>query len=322
MQGFWNGASQPGGRILYGTIGEENPNHPGLYKFASTDGYVISTAHLLTPDADIQGGGEVTKPRPGSPCVAVFTTDGAECFIIGMHRPPRAEDEDSAPEVGNPDENQSSGDKVYKTAGGASLILKRGGAVVVEGGAGTGVTLNPVNNKFTVRGSNGSVVADGYRVRMGRKEPGSSAPETTTDEEFRHQVGPGFDRVRVRHGSVGGGARREITVSSVKVISSQETETKKARERYFSDGSWVAEGPEFRWGGKGASEPSVLGNQLVAVIKEISSIIKGLKVNTAWGPSTPPLPDTILKLSQLEQEVSGKILSTYLFLTKDPVEPG
>jgi hypothetical protein len=145
-----------------------------------------------------------------------MTSDGAQCFIVGFARVPSFdEDKDEPPEVGNPDDNNSAGDKVYKTSGGAKLILKRGGAVMIEGGAGTGVILNPLNNTMTLRATNFAQIADGYQARRGRKEIGKTAPATLHEEKFLHQVGPVYDRIVVRHGSGDGEDRRQITIESV-----------------------------------------------------------------------------------------------------------
>ncbi len=317
--GFWKGSGLPSGQIHFGRLGEENPKHPGVYRFSSSTGLVVNDAHILSADTDIDGNGENTKPRAGSMCVAVMTTDGAQCFVIGFHNPPKFDDNsDTPPDVGNPDDNNSSGDKVYKTAGGASLILKRGGAIVIEGGPGTGVILNPLNNSMTLRTANFGQIADGYKAARGRKEVGKTNPSTVHSEEFLHQVGPKFDRLRISHGDLPDGARRQLELASVTAVSSSETAIIKTRETYADDGSWVGEGPKYQWGGADANENAVLGKQLVEAIGTLIDIVKDLKVNTAWGPSTPPLPDTQAKLSQLKSELADKILSTFLFLSKKP----
>lgn len=315
---FWEGFGLPKGQILYGRLGEENANHPGVYRFTSSEGIVVNDAHILTPDADNTGAGENTKPRAGSYCVAIMTTDGAQCFVIGFHNPPHFDDEtDDIPSVGNPEENDSSGDKVYRTAGGAVMILKRGGSVIIEGGSGTGVILNPLNNTMTMRGSNFTHIADGYQATRGRQEIGKTNPSTIHREEFLHQVGPTFDRFRIQHGNLKSDGRRQLELAAVKVVASRETSTIKTRETYQNDGSWIGEGPKYQWGGAGAKEPMVLGLQLVEVLNRLINIVKNLKVNTAWGPSTTPLPPTPIDLDALKNELTGKILSTFLFLTKD-----
>lgn len=316
---FWGGKGQPLSRILFGRIGDENPNHPGVYRFSSSEGFVVNDAHILSPDADTEGGGEATKPRAGSYCVAAMTSDGAQCFIIGFARMATFdEDRDDAPQVGNPEDNNSAGDKVYQTSGGARLILKRGGAVMIEGGAGTGVILNPLNNAMTLRATNFSQIADGYQARRGRKEIGKTKPETIHQETFLHQVGPTYDRIVVQHGELGGDARRQITIEAVTTVRSSETATLRTRETYKSDGSWIGEGPKYQFGGPNANQQGVLGNELVTAISKLIDIIAALKVNTAWGPSTPPLPNTQTDLAQLKAELEDKILSTFLFLAKNP----
>jgi hypothetical protein len=248
-----------------------------------------------------------------------MTTNGAQCFIIGFSRSPVVDEQsDDPPSVGVPEDSDTSGDKVYKTAGGATLLLKRGGAVIVEGGSGTGVVLNPLNNHMSLRSSNFRQNADGYLSRRGRLSPGSTDNETTHEEAFLHQVGPTYDRLRIRHGTIDGDARRQLELATVKIVSSQEVATIKTRETYNSDGSWIGEGPKYQWGGDGADEPAVLGNALVTAISKLIDIITQLKVGTAWGPSTPPIPPTPTDLAQLKAELSDKILSTFAFFSKKP----
>jgi len=316
---FWKGGGQPSGRILFGVVGEQNPNRPGIYRFSSTCGIVVNDAHVLSPDADNSGGGEHTQPRAGSTCVAVMTSNGAQCFIIGFSRSPTVDDEsDEAPSVGTPADSDTAGDKVYKTAGGATLLLKRGGAVVMEGGPGSSILLNPLNNQMSLRSSNLRQNADGYLAKRGRQKIGSTDPETVHEEAFLHQVGPAYDRIRIRHGNLDANARRTLELASVKIVSSKEVAEIKTRETYFSDGSWVGEGPKYQWGGAGADEPAVLGLQLVEAFSTLIDIIKELKVGTAWGPSTPPLPPTPIQLEQLKSQLSDKILSTFAFFSKTP----
>lgn len=320
--GFWHGANLPRGEIHYGRIGEENPKHPGTYRFSSSTGLVVNDAHILSSDADVDGNGENTKPRAGSMGIAIMTTDGAQCFIIGFHHPPKFDDNsDDPPQVGNDGDNNSAGDKVTKTSGGATVALKRGGAVLIEGGPGTGIIMNPLNATMTLRASNFSHVIDGYQASRGRTEPGKTNPSTTHREDFLHQVGATFDRFRIRHGDLPSDARRQLELASVTVVGSDERAIAKTRETYYSDGSWVGEGPKYQWGGKGADQAGVLGNELVDAISSLIDIISQLKVSTIWGPSTPPLPDTITKLNQLKQELSDKILSTFVFLAKNPAKP-
>lgn len=317
--GFWQGRGQPSGQILFGVVGEENPTRPGIYRFSSTDGIVVNDAHILSPDYDTKGTGEHTKPRPGSTCVAVMTTNGAQCFIIGFSRSPTVDDQsDDPPVVGVPDDSDTSGDKVYKTANGASFVLKRGGAVIIEGGPGTGVILNPLNNQMSLRSTNFRQNADGYLSKRGRVTPGSTEPATSHEEAFLHQVGPTYDRMRTLHGTFDSNARKRFELAAVKIVSSKEIVSIKTRETYFADGSWIGEGPKYQWGGDSADEPAVLGKQLVEVFNTLIGIIENLKVSTAWGPSGPPLPPTPIDLENLKSQLSDKILSTFAFFSKKP----
>lgn len=310
-------------KILIGILGEEKEGRAGIYAFSSTEGYNLPDVQVLSQDAALDGSGENTKPKPGSACVVATGNDGAPPYVIGFIRVPVFdEDSDDDPDVGNPDENNTSGDKVFKTSGGASLILKRGGAVIIEGGAGVGLIMNPLNNQMSLRCTNYRSVADGYRTIRGRREPGSTEPETLHTEEFLTQVGPDFDKFTIEHGTLPSDARRQLSLSSVTIIASQESVTVKTRETYFKDGSWIGEGPKYQWGGDGADEPAVLGKALVTALDDLIGIIKELKVNTAWGPSTPPLPPTLIALDQLKSKLSGNILSNYLFFTQDPPELG
>jgi hypothetical protein len=248
-----------------------------------------------------------------------MTSDGAQCFVVGFSRSPTVDDEsDSPPMVGSPDDSDISGDKVYKTAGGASFILKRGGAVIIEGGAGVGVIMNPLNNQMSLRSSNFRQNADGYLAKRGRVAPGSTEPATTHEESYLHQVGSTYDRMRIRHGTLDGDARRELELAAVSVVASREIATVKTREIYNSDGSWIGEGPKYQWGGDSADENAVLGKALVEALSTLIDIIKNLKVNTAWGPSTPPIPPTPIDLEKLKSSLSDKILSTFAFFSKKP----
>jgi hypothetical protein len=311
------------GRILIGTLGEERSEQPGVYGFHSSNDFAPTDVLILSQDAALDGTGEETYHRSGAPCVCVFDSDGGQGVVIGFLRIPQF-DEDSDEESGAftpAGENKVQGDKVYKTAGGATLILKRGGAVLIEGGKGVGLVLNPLNNQLSIRSSNHRTIADGYSATRGRTNPGGTQPETSHTEEFLHQVGVSFDRFTVAHGTLEGDARRQITLESVSIIAGSETATALARETYNKDGKWFAEGPEYKWGGTGADEPVVLGNALVDAVNELIDTVKELKVNTAWGPSTPPLPPTLIALDSLSRKLGDQILSTYMFTTKDPTEP-
>ncbi len=324
---FWQGGGQvTAGRILFGRLGEESATHPGVYAFLSNTGFRFPDAHILSSDADVSGAGENTRPRAGSYCVAVITNDGAQCFIVGFMRLPTVDEtKDEAPSVGNPEDNNSAGDKVYRTAGDATLVLKRGGAVIIEGGAGTGVILNPLNNAMTLRASNFTQIADGFSATRGRFQPGKIDPRTYHEEVFQDQVGPTYDQLALTHGTlgttaIGTEARRQFTIEHVTTVGSSQTSTLKTRESYDADGTWIGEGPKYMWGGADATEPAVLGNALVEAFGKLFDIIKALKVNTAWGPSTPPLPPTPLDLEELRSELSDKILSTFAFFAKNPAD--
>ncbi|MBP9824068.1 MAG: hypothetical protein KBF21_07590, partial [Thermoanaerobaculia bacterium] len=207
----------------------------------------------------------------------------------------------------------------------ATLVLKRGGAVIIEGGAGTGVILNPLNNAMTLRASNFTQIADGFSATRGRFQPGKIDPRTYHEEVFQDQVGPTYDQLALTHGTlgttaIGTEARRQFTIEHVTTVGSSQTSTLKTRESYDADGTWIGEGPKYMWGGADATEPAVLGNALVEAFGKLFDIIKALKVNTAWGPSTPPLPPTPLDLEELRSELSDKILSTFAFFAKNPAD--
>jgi hypothetical protein len=307
---------------MYGTVGEECSDCPGVYNFSSSCGRTPK-AQILSPDVDTLGRGKVTKPRPGSTAVAIMSSNGSECFIVGFHRVAQFdEDKDEKPSVGNAEDNHSPGDKVEETKGGARMLLRDGGAVLIEGGPGTNISLNPVNNRMTLRSTNLGMVADGYRTSRGRHpETPKTSPETIHEEEFLHQVGPSFDRFRVRHGDLGDNKRRELSLASVTVVAGQETATIVTKETYHSDGSWVGEGKFYRWGGAGADEPIVLGNVLVDTMNAMLDLISKLTVNTAWGPSTPPLPGTQKAIADIKVDLAaGNILSNFLFSTKDSAD--
>lgn len=328
---FWHGAAQPGNRrnggaILFGIIGEENPNHPGTYRFSSTCGIVINDAHVLSQDADVNGAGEYNKPRPGSMCVCAMPRDGAPAFIWGFQDPPKwNEDPDTGgaesdePEVGNQSDIATSGDKVYQTVGGAKLMLRRGGLTIIEGGPGTSVLLSPVNNQMTLRSSNFSHIVNGYKARRGRKEPGKTDPATQHEEEFWSQVGGSYDAVKLRHGTLGENARRELTITEVVVAGGQTATVTKTRETYDSDGKWVGEGPEYTWGDVDSREPFVLGDTLVSVLKELIIAIRSLTVPTAWGPSGTPI--NAASFVQVQNKLES-ILSEFLYASKSPADLG
>jgi hypothetical protein len=316
--GFWNRKQES--EVLVGIIREERA--PGVFQFVSTCGRVINDAHVLTPDGDLEGGGEQTKPRPGSMCVATLSGNGAHCTVHGFQIPPKfVEDEDDPPANELPIENNSSGDKVYKTSGGATLVLKRGGAVYLEGGAGTSFILNPINNQVSLRSGNFKQSALGYFAVRGRKLPGTTDPLTKHTEDFLHQVGADArDRLRLEHGDLESDARRRLTLSEVTIVASIESVTVKTRETYYSDGSWVGEGPMYRWGATDANEPIVLGNALASLFRALFSAIAAQTHTTAWGPSGPPI--NINEFTTRLPDMLDSILSEFMFVTKKPAELG
>lgn len=290
-----------------------------MYRFCSTDGYIINDAHLLSADSDIGGAGDVIKPRAGSPCVALMSTNGAGCFIVGFHRPPEFDEtKDEDPKIPSPATSVSPGDKVYGTAGGAALVLKRGGSLFVEAGPGVSIVCNPQNNQMTLRSSNYKVVADGHSSTRGRQEVGKTEPETVHRDDFLDMAGGSHYRLRIDHGNLEGGAKRRLELAQVTVAGGAATAVVKARETYFDDGRWIGEAKEYRWGGAGAGEPAVLGNELVSAFNTLFQILKTLTVGTAFGPSTPPLANTQTQIEQLQKQLSGKILSTFIYLSKNP----
>ena len=255
-------------------------------------------------------------------CICIMPRNGSQAFVHGFLDPVKWDEdgESDEPEVTPQGDLASAGDWVRHTSGGAKVMLRRGGLTIVEGGPGTSVLLSPVNNQMTLRSSNFSHIVNGYMARRGRKEPSKTDPETRHEEEYWNKVGGSYDRVKLRHGDLEKSARRELTITEVVVAGGQATAVTRTREAYYNDGSWIGEGPKYQWGGSGANEPMVLGNQLVEAFNTLINIIKSLKVNTAWGPSTPPIPPTPIDLEALKREFSGKILSTFLFLSKDPAE--
>ncbi|KKK68352.1 hypothetical protein LCGC14_2944930, partial [marine sediment metagenome] len=162
----------------------------------------------------------------------------------------------------------------------------------------------------------------GYRASRGRVH--KEFPEALAEEEFFDRIlqrGSTSIAVRIRNGKVDDTVRRELTVAKVDfAVPTDPVETILARESYLNDGSWISEGPKYQWGGSSADEPVVLGNALVTIIKRLSSIIRAIKVPTAWGPSGTPLPPTPTDLISLDNDLDD-ILSNYMFTTKEPVEP-
>jgi hypothetical protein len=314
----------PADRILVGILRSETK--PGVYRFEgySSEGtFAVDDAHILRPDADLHDGGMHAKPQLPAACVAA-TGPGSSVWILGFaHAPTANEKTNDAPTVGDVSDNNVAGDKVYRTSGGAQILLKRGGAVLLQGGALATITLNPIGDQVSIQSANMAATADGYSATRGRKIMDSTQPETQATTDFHDRVGPATTRVRIRHGTFDSDARRQLTVSRIRQANGTVTGTVLSRETYRDDGSWIGEGPKYQWGGAGADEPHVLGNQLKDVLNDILDAIDGLQVNTAWGPSTTPLPPTIQKTAGIRDQLNnGKIASRFMFLTKDPAELG
>jgi hypothetical protein len=180
--------------------------------------------------------------------------------------------------------------------------------------------LNPINNQVSMRSTNFLHSADGYLAERGRIDPGSVKPGTISEESYLSQVGPSYDRVTVKNGTVDEAARRQMEIASINIVAGQEVAAVKTRETHYADGSWVGEGPKYQWG-EGADEPAVLGRQLVDVMGQLIDIVKGLQVNTAWGPSGPVLPNIVANLESLKSQLSDKILSTFAYFSKNPSTP-
>lgn len=319
---FWGKHNKaiPIDRLYVCTLVEENSRAPGTYTCVSMGGRGFPDAHLLTPDADLEDGGEFRKPRSGSVCL-VAAAEGSSAWILGFARAPKFdENSNDVPVVGDVSDNQVQGDRVFRTTGGATFILKQGGAIVLEAGGAVGITMNPLNGTMSERAKNRNVVTDGYQEAQGRKSPGSTKPETRDTVDHFNQVGLSADRVREQYGDLDGSARSQMTVASVVQTKLGVTGTVKYRETHFADGSCVIEGSKLQLG-KGADENAVLGNQLVSALKELIDTIKQLKVGTATGPSTPPLADTQLKLTELENKLSSQILSNFIFLSRIGMVP-
>ena len=327
MSGFidslWHGLPRAVNQVYVGLLRHETK--PGLYHFdgiGMNGAIAVDDVQLLHPDADLEGTGIQSSPSNPSACVVVGGPGGA-FFAIGFTRAPSFDDEsDTPPELGHTEANAVAGDKSFTTTGGASLLLKAGGGTVLESGGSASLLLNKLNGQYSLVSSNMAETADGYVAGFGRVTPGATDPETRAVVEYRDQTGPSYMRVRIKHGTMDGNAKREITVSSMTETPASKTGVIKLRETYYDDGSWIGEGSKYQWGGSSADEPAVLGNKLVDAFKSLFSALKQLTVNTAWGPSGPPLPSFTTQLDQIQHELSSKILSTYLFLTKDPASPG
>lgn len=309
------------GRILYGVLGEECPDCPGVFEFISTDGIVKTQVICLTPDASQDGFGSFNKPQPGTPTVVIESDDGGQGFAIGHHSLPKFdEDTEEVPSFETPAENFTAGDRVTKTKGGARSILKRGGLASMEGGPGAKVELNPTNNLVTISGSNEIASMDGYKATRGRRNVGTTEVACRHEEKWDSAVGVSFDRVRETRGTTDAdGVRRELAVEAVTVTGKRETAVCSFCEQLSSDGAWSSKGPSYNWGN--ADQAMVLGNALVDVLGQFIDIVSQIQHGTAVGPTTPPLPQYIQQLTELKAQLSDTILSTFMSLSKDPAIP-
>lgn len=307
-----------GGSVHLGCIVEENRSRKNVYRVCTTDGLYFPQARILSPDADKRGFGEYSKPRNGSHCVIVTTNDGAQPFIVGFHAPDIFdEDADVEPVADQPQTNQVAGDKTYSTEGGARFMMKRGGMVILEGGLGASLALNPVTNRATLRSSNMLLAADGLRIASGRKNVEADSPDTLHVSDYQDQVGTSYDRVRIRHGKVASSTRREVTVSGVTFIGGREQEEVRYRETINSSGEWVGEGPKYSFA-DGASERAPLGDLLMDAIAQIIQAIATLQVSTPFGATSPPISSDAIRLSTelLPRVKAGELLSDYIFFAK------
>src|SRR5579859_2513023 len=331
---IWLGKGLPSDKVLVGVLGSENSARPGLYTFrgfgsGANECYEVNDAIVLTADASLSGSGSHFKPMEGSPCVALLGPGGS-VWIVGFHLPPRFDQEgEEAPTIGEAGDaagplNNVAGDKVLRTDGDAALLLKRGGSALVQGGSGATTMWLKETNTVSTRAQNLNEQADGARRARGRIQVGKTAPETLATDEFFDQVGPSATRVRLRHGHVDAKVRRELTVSNVTYSGGSVTGPVKLRETYNDDGSWVGEGQKYQYGGTGADQKAVLGGVLGDLLKDLIDILQNLKVGTAWGPSAVPVADTITKLQKLKADYldSGKIVSDYIFFSKQAPKPG
>ena len=320
---FFKGAGLPRNKVLIGILGEENEGAPGTFAFTSTDGFSVVDANLLITNADVDDNVSFEKPRPGTPCVALTSDNGAHVIIIGYTRQPVFDEGgDETPLVGDPPNVDTSGDKIFSTAGGAFLALKRGGAVQLEGGSGGSIIINPANRTMSYRTGNKHDTSDGYQSSRGRKAVPSTEPETLHQDSFHDTVESRSIRVRVRHGDIDGGVRRELEVASLNRTKVGTTGQNLFRERHNKDGSWETEGPEYKWGGSTANENAVLGKKLVGVLDTFIDIVQRMQVGTAMGPSTPALLQFQKEFTDLRQTLSDEILSEYIFISKTPSDPG
>lgn len=342
---MWEGGL-PGGQVLTGVIQQESPLAPrqesvvkrNLYVVRTTQGHMIPDCILLSPhaygttsknrfDAD-KLPGQYSKPYAGAFCV-VLTSNGGVAFIAGFWNPPTQtspNETDKVTSETNPGsiddvDARTNGDWIIRSEKGL-INVKRMGAIIIESGASIRQTMNPLDGTHFSQCKTRLDIAEGYRASRGRVH--KEFPEALAEEEFFDRIlqrGSTSIAVRIRNGKVDDTVRRELTVAKVDfAVPTDPVETILARESYLNDGSWISEGPKYQWGGSSADEPVVLGNALVTIIKRLSSIIRAIKVPTAWGPSGTPLPPTPTDLISLDNDLDD-ILSNYMFTTKEPVEP-
>jgi len=325
-------------KILIGILGEEktyvdgngDKHGHGVYYFSGygPEGTVFPKldAIILTPDAAVDGTGFHGKPVEGSHCVAVLGPGGT-CYVIGFHLPIKYDKNlkkkitigDASDEFGKL--NNSPGDKVWFTEGGARLRILRGGSVLIGGGPGVGTSWLKEGNVMTSVAQTITEGADGFKRSIGKIKSGSE-PETMGVEQYFDKTGPSSTRTQLKYGHLANDGRRELTVSVLATTGPKVAGTIKFRETHYDDGSWVGEGSKFQFG-KDADENALLGKVVVDMLKKLIGIIKDLKVNTAWGPSGPPVALAIKDLTELQSNFidNSKILSDYIFLSKKAGEP-
>jgi len=310
----------------------------GLYIVKTSDDLYLENCFLLSPTGFRSTGaighrrfkpdqvpGMHSKPYPGALCL-VGTAQGGEAFILGFWNPPSTiatEGDDytneTTPGVVDDKDARTAGDWLLRTEN-ALLNLKRGGSLVIECGATIRQTLNPDNGNHFTQARSRIDVSEGYKLTRNRLK--DTERETLSTEEFFDKIlqrGQSATRIRVRNGRISSSTRYELSIAEVNYATITDPIVSfKARERYFDDGSWIAEGPKYQWGGDGADEPIVLGNALADIISDLCDIIGAIKVPTAWGPSGTPLPPTAIDLYSKVKRKLDNFKSDYIFATKKP----
>jgi hypothetical protein len=310
----------------------------GLYIVKTTDDLFLENCFLLSPVGFRSTGsvgqrrfkpdqvpGMHSKPYPGALCL-VGTSQGGMAFILGFWNPPSTvatEGDDytneTTPGVVDDRDARTAGDWLIRTENGL-LNLKRGGSLVLECGATIRQTLNPDNGNHFTQSKSRIDVSEGYKLTRNRLK--DTERETLSTEEFFDKIlqrGQTATRIRIRNGRVSSSVRHELSIAEVNYATITDPIVSfKARERYFDDGSWVAEGPKFQWGGGDADEPIVLGNVLADIISDLCDIIGSITVQTAWGPSIRVLIPTPLDLHSKIKSKLKNFKSDYMFATKSP----